>query len=316
MCDVSDSWCLVECLTTEHKETMLGYRGDYANNYSQHLRTNLNERPSCRKICAASVLRSILHPPTPPIAPPTRRPRPPHRTLLPAFHLPLIQHTNTATTTTPLDQIIPTTPLKLIHMPNPRPLQHRKHPPQPDPTRQAHRQTMSVRGTMSQQIRRVCRLGLLGETIRGPAGENARAEQARQARRHVGCATAQAMFPRAVAGEVHIRMADLARLVRAVVQAVGAGGRGGGEDGVWGCDGVGWEVVGRVGDGVVCECLGFVAGVRVVGGVWGIFSDGAGGYGGYWCLVGEGAGRLLVASRARTLWNRGHGWMCEICVDG
>lgn len=108
------------------------------------------------------ILRPILHPSTPHIHISTRRPRPSIRTLLPTPHLPLIHHANTATATTPLYQIIPTTALDLIQVPDARALQHGEHPSEPDATRERHGQTVRVGAGVSEEICWVCFSGFLG----------------------------------------------------------------------------------------------------------------------------------------------------------
>lgn len=75
-------------------------------------------------------------------------------------------------------------------------------------------------------------------------------------------------------------------------------GGGGGEDGVWGCEGVCWERVRGVG---LCG-LWRVARVCVVGGVGGVVADGAGGDGRDGGFGGErSGGGLVLGAGAGTL---------------
>ena len=262
-----------------------------------------------------SVLRSILHPPSPLVHIRCRRTRPAVRRLLSTPHLALINHTDTATAATALDQVVPAASLNLIQVPDPRALQHGKHPAQPNPTCQTHRNTMPVGAAVAQQIRWIGLARLLREPVCRASGEDARAEQAREAGAYVWAACAQSVFPRLVAREVHVRVPDLAGLVQAVVQPVGAVGCGGREDGVRGGEVVRGEVVRRVGferGGVrVVPCA------AIVGGVGRVFSDGRGGDGGDGGFVGKCAGRgLLLGTRAWALRDCGHGGLGEVGVEG
>lgn len=123
-----------------------------------------------------SILRPILHAPTPHIPLPTRRSRPTIPHLLPAPNLPLILHRNTATATTSAHAIIATAPLHLIQPPYPRPLHHRHQPPHPDSARQRAGPALRIRRLVREHVRCIGLARFLRQPVRGAPCEDAGTE--------------------------------------------------------------------------------------------------------------------------------------------